>query len=136
MLYAIAMTKTEVVKIDEKGRVLIPSSFRDFLGIKAESEVLLTLDESQRAVVISPTSEKSLVLIKILMSDAPGSLSRLASVLTSQGVDLVSSESHSVSRGKEAEWRVVCSAASVKDAALLKKLLLRDGAVSVEIKKL
>ena len=130
------MPKTELSKIDAKGRLLIPSGFRDLLGLKPENEVLVTLDDTHGTIVISPTTGKKLVLIKIIMSDTPGSLSKLADVLTQEGVDLVSTESHSISRGKEAEWRVVCSAASVKDAHSLKKHLLAKSAVSVEIKKL
>ncbi|MFH1095406.1 MAG: ACT domain-containing protein, partial [Candidatus Micrarchaeota archaeon] len=76
-----------------------------------------------------------LVSMTIGLSDAPGSLARMAKVLADAGVDLVSSESRSVHRGQNAEWRVLVSADSAHDMAHLKRKLMDAGATSFSFKK-
>ena len=129
------MSSSEVMRLDSKGRVIIPAGFRDFLRLKPDSEVLLSLDEENARLVLTPTSEKKLTSIKIAISDKPGSLARIAKVLADEGVDLISSESRSLSRGKSAEWRVTCSADSLKNANSLKKKLSKAGATRVQLRK-
>jgi AbrB family looped-hinge helix DNA binding protein len=121
------MSSSEIGRLDSKGRLIIPSGLRDYLRLKPGSQVLVSLDEERFQIIITPASEKKLVLMKIGLCDNPGSLAAAAKVLASEGVDLVSTESRSLSRGKTAEWRVVCSAGSVKDFAGLKKKLLKAG---------
>lgn len=127
---------SEISKLDSKGRLQIPSSFREFLILKPSSPLLVSLDEQNARLVLTPTSEKKLVIIKIEISDKPGSLAAAASALSKEGVDLVSSESHSMASGKSAEWKVICGASSVKDPHSIRKRLLSAGAKSVSIKRL
>jgi len=130
------MSKTEIAKVDSKGRLQLASSLREFLNLKSGSDVLLSLDEERQRLILTPSSEKSLVSIRIAIGDAPGSLAKMAQVLAREGVDLVSSQSRSLSRGRAAEWLVVCSANSVRDHAKLKKKLISAGALSVSFAKL
>ena len=78
---------------------------------------------------------EELVVIEIVMGDEPGTLARLAKTLSDLGVDLVSSESRSTSRGKAAAWRVVCNASSVRDKNELKRRLEKSGAKTVRFQK-
>ncbi|MEK6843288.1 MAG: ACT domain-containing protein [Candidatus Micrarchaeota archaeon] len=128
------MGKSEISKVDSKGRLQIPSSFRQTLRIKEDSEVLVNLDEANQRLILTNATEKSLLMIIISMSDAPGSLARMAKVMAENGVDLVSTESRSISRGKEAEWQVICEPSSIQDKEKLKKKLLKEGAVKVNFK--
>ncbi|MBI3587971.1 hypothetical protein HY095_02145 [Candidatus Micrarchaeota archaeon] len=130
------MSSSQIVRLDSKGRTVIPSGFRNFLRLKPDSEVLVTLDSEGGRLTITPAGEKKLVRLVIGISDAPGSLANAAKVLADSGVDLVSSESRSVARGKSAEWRVTCSADSVKDLNSLKKKLVAAGITSFSTKKL
>ena len=130
------MSSSEVARLDPKGRILIPAGFRKFLRLKPNSEVLVSLDSEKASLMISPAGEAKLVLMKIGLPDVPGSLARVAKVLSDCGVDLVSTESRSVERGKSAEWRVTCSAGSVKDADSLRRKLFAAGATSLSMKKL
>ncbi|MBI5176645.1 hypothetical protein HY995_01000 [Candidatus Micrarchaeota archaeon] len=130
------MSSSQIVRLDSKGRIVIPSGFRNFLRLKPDSEVLVTLDSEGGRLTITPAGEKKLVRLVIGISDAPGSLANAAKVLADSGVDLVSSESRSVARGKSAEWRVTCSADSVKDLNSLKKKLVAAGITSFSTKKL
>lgn len=131
---SLSMGKSEISKVDSKGRLQIPSSFRQTLRIKEDSEVLVNLDEANQRLILTNATEKSLLMIIISMSDAPGSLARMAKVMAENGVDLVSTESRSISRGKEAEWQVICEPSSIQDKEKLKKKLLKEGAVKVNFK--
>lgn len=130
------MASSELVKVDGKGRVLIPGGFRDFLRLKGESEVVLSLDEESAQIILTPAGEKQLVFLKIGISDAPGSLAKVAQALADAGIDLVSTESRSVARGKRAEWRVVCSAGSAKNLGGIRRKALKAGATGFSAKKL
>ena len=130
------MSSSEVVRLDSKGRLMIPSGFRNFLRLKPGSEVIIALDSGKAQLLISPAGEKKLVLMRIGLSDSPGSLAKVAKLLSDSGVDLISTESRSVERGKSAEWSVTCSAGSAGNAASLRKKLFAAGATSSSAKRL
>lgn len=130
------MSSSEIVRVDSKGRIIIPAGFRRYLRLKPDSEVLVNLDVENSQLTITPSAELKLVSMKIGISDTPGSLAKIAKALADEGVDLVSSESRSVARGKSAEWRVTCSAESVKDIGAIKKKLMVAGAISFQVKRI
>ena len=126
---------SQVGKLDTKGRLMIPGGFRGYLRLKPGSEVLVNLDPEKARIVITPTSEKQLTLIKIGLSDKPGSLAKIAKALADAGIDLVSTESRSTSRGQSAEWLVTCSSSSIRDLNAIKKAALRAGATNFAAKR-
>jgi len=130
------MAKLELVKIDSKGRVVLPQAFRESLRLRENDKAFLALDEENERIIVSPGGERNLTLMEIEMGDAPGTLARLAGVLAKEGVDLVSTESHSLDRSRNAVWRVLANTASVKDSAELARRLKNAGAVSVKTHKI
>ena len=130
------MATSEVEKLDSKGRIVIPSGFRDFLRLKPGSQVLVNLDEEKMQLAITPSSEKKLTIMKMELSDKPGSLAKVAQALADAGVDLVSTESRSTSRGNSAEWRVTCTLPPTKSLESIKKSLLKSGATTFTAKNL
>ncbi|OIO27164.1 hypothetical protein AUJ14_00135 [Candidatus Micrarchaeota archaeon CG1_02_55_22] len=126
------MATAEPAKLDGKGRVLIPSGMREYLRLKPDSTLLVSLDDANGRIIITPTGEKKLAHLIIGISDKPGSLARAAKTLADHGVDLITTESRSLSRGASAEWRVTCSADSLRDVTALKKALLANGATRFE----
>ncbi len=129
------MSSSEAARLDAKGRLLVPSGYRDFLRLKEGSEVLISLDAENGRLLVAPTGEAKLLSMKIGIGDAPGSLARVATALADEGVDLVSSESRSVARGQSAEWRVLCSAKSVKSLGAVRKRVLKAGATNFSAEK-
>jgi AbrB family looped-hinge helix DNA binding protein len=95
--------------LDEKGRVLIPQSIRDSLSLKAGEKVLVLYDAETKTIRITPSYEKKLLRLEILLDDAPGSLATAATALADMGVDLVNTQSHSAKRGEHAIWEVDCN---------------------------
>ena len=129
------MGRTEKSRLDSRARLVVPQAFREMLGLKEGDEVFITLDEENERLIVQPRTAEELVVIEIVMGDEPGTLARLAKTLSDLGVDLVSSESRSTSRGKAAAWRVVCNASSVRDKNELKRRLEKSGAKTVRFQK-
>ncbi len=92
----------EISRVDEKGRLLIPSDIRKALGLEPGVEALVGV-EGKRAV-ISPIFDKRVYDIRIIMGDAPGTLAKIAAFLSKEGFDIIMSESRSLERERSAEW--------------------------------
>ena len=119
------MALLENVRIDSRGRIVLPQHFRELLGLKPDDSAYVALDEQNKRIMVSPANEPDLVYLEILISDAPGSLAKAAAAMGKAGLDLVSTESHSTVRGREAVWRVTGKSARPIDS--LKKALLKAG---------
>lgn len=126
--------KIERVKLDSKGRIVLPLSFRNSLSIKENDYVYLSLNPEGNAITISTQPTEGLYELQITMSDVPGTLAKLANVLAKSKVDLISTESHSLERTKNAVWRVVCTFKG--DWKKLFKELKQNGAENIQKKKI
>jgi AbrB family looped-hinge helix DNA binding protein len=103
------MRMTEIVRVDSRGRITMPSSIREAVKLSEGMYVMLIADLDEKEIRITPFAdpEAKLVELNITLSDAPGALAKAANLLAEEGVDLLSSESRTLRRGKSAEWVVV-----------------------------
>jgi len=110
------MRMTEVVRVDSRGRVTMPSSIRDAVRLSEGMYVILVADLEKREVRIVPFAdpEAKLVEFRVTFADIPGALAKAADALAKQGVDLLSSESRTLRRGESAEWIVVADVSRCK----------------------
>jgi len=110
------MRMTEIVRIDSRGRVTMPSSLREAVRLSEGMYVMLIADLDEKEVRIVPFAdpEAKLIEFRIAFSDMPGALAKAANILAKQGVDLLSSESRTLRRGKSAEWVVVADVSRCK----------------------
>jgi AbrB family looped-hinge helix DNA binding protein len=110
------MRMTEVVRVDSRGRVTMPSSIRDAVRLSEGMYVILLADLDKREIRIVPFAdpEAKLVEFRITFGDVPGALAKAAEAIASQGVDLLSSESRTLRRGESAEWIVVADVSKCK----------------------
>ena len=101
------MSGSIISKVDGKGRLLIPASFREVLNIRENSNVLLTINTEKKVITLLPfaAAGEKLYSVRLNLSDAPGSLAQVLGVLSSFGVDLVQSESIASDRGRQASWK-------------------------------
>jgi len=110
------MRMSEIVRIDSRGRVTMPSSIRDAVRLSEGMYVILIADLDKKEVRIVPFAdpEAKLVEFRITFADVPGTLAKAADVLARQGVDLLSSESRTLRRGESAEWIVIADVSKCK----------------------
>jgi len=127
VFFQILSMTTADVKVDSKGRVIIPSSFRETLGIKTGENMVAHLDNANGRIILFPieTGTKKLVIV---FGDEPGCLFKAAAILARNKVDLVHTSSRSLKRGKEAEWEVIADF-SKADMERLKAYLKASPAV-------
>ena len=98
-----------LIKLDTRGRLVIPNEFREILDIKEGDNILLSLDPKTNTITISPLygNDQYLVKMEIKFKDKPGSLAKVASKLAEIRVDLIMTESKSYERGKKARWDII-----------------------------
>lgn len=98
-----------IIRLDTRGRLVIPNEFRETLDLKDGDEVLMSLDTKTNTLIISPIYGKAdnLVKIEIEFDDKPGSLAKLAETLAKINIDLVMTESKSFQRGTKARWSII-----------------------------
>lgn len=119
------MPSKHFANLDSKGRIVIPQSVRDSLGIKTGEKLLVSSGAS--SIIIEPAHEKKLLHLEIGLSDKPGSLAIAASALAKIKVDLVSTNSRSSQRGEAALWSVECNPGKT-NLAQIKSALSKAGA--------
>lgn len=122
---------TELLLIDRKGRIRVPKSIRDVVGVTEGMYVLLTADVDTRQITIVPFADPSakLVQIKVAIGDVPGSLAKIAKVFADSKVDLLATESRTIQRGKSAEWVVIADVSKCTyPLSKIKEKMLREGA--------
>ncbi len=124
----------EKLKVDSKGRIVLPFGFRTTLGIREGDYIFASIDEVNSAIIVSPLTEKKPYVMDIVMSDRPGTLAKLATVLAENKVDLISSRTHSLIRQKEAIWHVVCLFRGAKKGKV-RSALKKAGAKKVDIRR-
>ena len=98
-----------IIKLDTRGRLVIPNEFRETLDLKEGDNVLLSLDPKNNTISISPIyGEKDyLIKMEIRFGDKPGSLAKIADLLAKLKVDLLMTESKSFERGAKARWDII-----------------------------
>jgi len=94
-----------VVKVDSKGRVLLPINIREGLGIKPDTELVLV--PGKVGINIMPVSNGCMAKCTILMSNSPGDLSSVMNVLETLNVGVVMSQSRNFIVNGTSEWKFI-----------------------------
>jgi len=129
-----------IIRLDTRGRLVIPNEFRETLDLKEGDEVLISLDTKTNTMIISPIygKQNDLIKIDIDFDDKPGSLAKIAEMLAKIRLDLVMTESKSYQRGKKARWSIIADAMKCPYGLNeVKKTLLQNHTItSVSITKI
>lgn len=104
-----------VVKLDSKGRILIPVSFRKKLGISSDTELVLMRGERKKEVRMMPLSDQTAAKCTVLLSNSPGSLTDVMEVLDMLNVGVLMSESRNLMGNGTSEWTFVLDTSKSKE---------------------
>lgn len=134
-----AVRMTSITVVDRKGRITVPKSIRDVVGLVEGMYVLLSADAENRRMTVIPFADPTakLVQVKVRIGDVPGSLARIAKVLADADVDLLASESRTLRRRRLAEWFAIAdvSACRLSLEEIREGVLRKGGAKTVEIRE-
>jgi len=126
-VYFVSSSKvTGLVKVDSKGRITIPQTMRENLGIEPGMLVALLADSDKKEIVISPIlSENAKVLeLSIDMVDKPGSLAKVIDKIAEYKIDIIANRCTSITRREEGECTFIIDISqSSIDADKLKSAL-------------
>ena len=129
--------ETEILKLDRRGRIVIPRIMRKSLGLTENTQLMAISDSEAKEIRIIPlqlTDNKSYIKIQIYIKDEPGSLAKIANAFGALDISLVYGESIIIKKGVEAEWTVIAPAPSSITLEDLKKYLIdQGGAIRVNI---
>ena len=124
------MRNSNIVKLDSKGRVLIPIHIRNMLKADEGTDVVIIPDKSNGHMKILPLVNGKTAEIRLLLNDLPGSLASIANILAEYDINVIMSESRTLARGQLAEWDVVVDTSNfTKDFDHLKERLLNSNLV-------
>ncbi len=128
------MKEVRILTLDNRGRVVIPKIIRHNLGLKTNSQLMLTADSETKEIKITPIGiEGDSYKFRILMRDEAGSLAKIATIFGKLGISLVYGESVILEKGKTAVWTVIAPATDIEFDEI-KETLQREGeALDVKI---
>ncbi|MEM0340413.1 MAG: AbrB family DNA-binding protein [Acidilobaceae archaeon] len=104
------MTKlSEIVKVDPKGRLTIPQSIREALGIEPGMHIVMVADIDKREIELTPVSAspERLYEIELRLLDKPGAFASVAEVLAKVNIDQLITRCTTIVRGEEAECTLI-----------------------------
>ncbi len=110
----VAQKNFNITRLDSKGRITVPFHIREYMGIKDGSEFLIVNNEN-REIRIFPLLKGKIAHLKIVISDKPGSLSRILNLIAKHELDILTSTSKSIERGKTAEWTAIVDISMCKN---------------------
>ena len=125
-LKGIVMKGMNIVRLDSKGRVLIPSHIRKDIGMIENSEIIVVKDQDE--LKLFPLYKGMNAKIKLLLRDVPGALAIVTNIIAKHDCNII--VSHSVPMEKDlAEWSAVLQAKNTELLPKLKKVLSESNVV-------
>ncbi|MCG2881393.1 MAG: ACT domain-containing protein [Acidilobus sp.] len=117
---------TGLVKVDSKGRITIPQTIRESLGIEAGMLVAMLADTEKKEIIVSPIMAENakVIQIEVTMQDRPGALAKVTSKLSELKVDIIANRCTSITRREEGECTfIVDISQSTTDVEGIRKAL-------------
>src|SRR5271157_3781156 len=103
------MRLTEIIELDQRGRIVIPKNVRKLLDLDEHSHLMLEADSESKEIHLLPFYDvDKTISMKITMDDIPGSLATIAKTFGELNINLIYGNSRIIRRGKAAEWTVIC----------------------------
>ncbi|UYP47367.1 hypothetical protein NEF87_003652 [Candidatus Lokiarchaeum ossiferum] len=132
------MKETEILKIDSRGRIVIPRGMRKSLGLKENSHIMLISDSNENELRIIPlpfSDEQAFMRLRIIIADEPGALSTVSKVFGELGLSLLYGQTVILKKNQIAEWTVISPVPELPVEEFKKALIERGGAKSVSVER-
>ncbi|HLD49330.1 MAG TPA: hypothetical protein VJB11_03115 [archaeon] len=100
------MKNFNLVKLDSKGRILVPFHVRNQLELDDGMELVVVGNE-KKEIKIFPLIKGKAATIHVMFSDVPGSLSKILNVISGNNIDILTSISRTLEKGELAEWSAI-----------------------------
>lgn len=125
-----------MVKIDKQGRMVIPRSIREELGLTGERRVLLIGDVDNKVIRILPYAFPGVeaVEVRFRLDNNPGVLSKILALLAEYRINITYDVGHPVGDGLQAEWYGVVDISNCRHSISKVKQML-DGMPGVRVLK-
>ena len=117
-----------LIKIDSKGRILIPASVRKKLDIRVDSELVLIPGKDGKGVSMMPISDRNAAKCKVEISDSMRGLSNVMEVMDLLNVGVLMSQSSNLTGNGTSEWTFILDTS--KSESDIQKLEERLSALS------
>ncbi len=130
--------ESEILKIDSRGRIVIPRNMRRSLGLKENSHVMLISnpeDNELRMIPLPFTDEGAFIRLRIIIPDEPGALGNVANLFGELGLSLLFGQEVVIKKGQDAEWTVVTPVPEIPIEEFKKIILERGGAKRVIVEQ-
>ncbi|UCD07601.1 MAG: hypothetical protein JSW41_01345 [Candidatus Aenigmatarchaeota archaeon] len=130
------MRKTNVARLDSKGRILIPAHVRKRFKVKNGTELILIPDHEKDELRMLPLVKGKSAKIRFVLTDLPDSLASIANILDMNNINIIASESRSLSKSLT-EWDLVVDISQCNDGFenIKQKLISTNTIKSVEMFK-
>ena len=128
------MRNQNIVKLDSKGRILIPNHVRQELKSDEGTEFIF-LNDTVDGIRIVPISKGNTTEIRLLLGNNARALSSLAEIFSDNNIDILISEGRVMRHRKSTEWDFIVDTTHFKgDSEKLRKILLAgNGIEKIEI---
>ena len=131
------MRNSNIIRVDSKGRVLIPIHIRKLMDTNEGTEMVIIPDNEKKQARILPLIKDKTAEFRMMMNDVPGSLAQVANIFVEYNIDIIMSQSRTLMRGKLAEWDIIADISECNgNIKQLKNTLLTSKLIkSVELMK-
>ncbi len=136
------MTKfSEIVKVDDRGRIVIPGSTRKVMKLVSGAKLMMFVDDEKNEIRLTPFLDPNAnpVQMRVIMADKQGALAKITAAIGEMGINLTYEEAHVLRKGEQAEWQAIADLTPMKESLNLEEIKARiiatKVALEVEIQK-
>lgn len=130
------MKYTENLKVDSRGRIVIPRSMRKSLGLVENSQIMAISDSETKEIKLIPlpfSENGNYMKMQIIIPDTSGSLAKIAAVFAEMNLSLIYGETVIIKKGEEAEWTVISQPPKISIDEFVEILEKKGGAIKVSV---
>lgn len=130
------MKEVKILSMDNRGRILIPQSLRNIVGISTDLKLMVVADSELKEIRITAiglAEAEKLLKLKIIMEDIVGALGKIASTLGDLGISIVYSEGAILEKDKTAIYTAIIKNPDYNLEELKKILIKKGSALNVDI---